>query len=380
MARSTKKILMMTYEYPPQGSGIANVTHTLKNALEKDGLNIEVLSRGGADINVAAWTNLLPGLPGLLCFWREAVEYARRAAEYDFVWLHSPILLGGIRGLSSKKRVMVTYHTAYCGYYQSLKLHGINNLRPYYAIASRFENFFLRNLSSAHNATVTAVAPSVADELRGNGLVLPIRIVPNGLNHSEFHRDPARKHLARLALRRDFSLQLGDSDIVLLYVGRISERKQPLLLVKTFAAMHSQFSNIHLMLVGTGNLLTKVKDMAERIENVHVLGYVSDVARTNLLSAADAFISLSCYEGLPLAVLEAAAAGLPIVLSDIPAHRWVVDGLAFDGYLVSSLFPYLESSKILQYIVRSRDAVSRMRNGAELSWPMVLRKYLELLR
>lgn len=379
MARSTKKILMMTFEYPPQGSGIANVTYALKNALEREGLDIKVLSRGGADINVATWTNLLPGLAGLLCFWHEAVNYARRTADYDFVWLHSPILLGGIRGLSSKKRVMVTYHTAYCGYYQSLKLHGINNFLPYYAIASKLENSFLRNLSSTHNATATAVAPSVADELRGNGLLLPIHIVPNGLNYSEFPRDPARKHLARLALRRDFSLQLGDSDIVLLYVGRISERKQPLLLVKTFAAMRTQFSNIHLILVGTGNLLPKVKDTAERIENVHVLGYVSDLTRTNLLSAADAFISLSCYEGLSLAVLEAAAAGLPIILSDIPAHRWIVDGLVFDGYLVSSLTPYLESSKIVQYIVRKHDALSRMDIGA-LSWQAILRKYLDLFK
>lgn len=173
-------------------------------------------------------------------------------------------------------------------------------------------------------------------------------------------------------------MQLEDSDLVLLCVGRISVRKQPLLLVKTFAAMHSQYSNIHLVFVGTGDLLIEVKEITKRMENVHVLGYVSDEMRTNLLSAADAFISLSCYEGLPLAVLEAGAAGLPLVLSDIPAHRWIVDGLAFDGYLVSSLFPYLESARIFQYIVRNNDTVSKMHIRPALSWPMVLRKYREL--
>lgn len=149
--------------------------------------------------------------------------------------------------------------------------------------------------------------------------------------------------------------------------------------MKAFASMRSLCSNIHLILVGTGNLLTKMKEVAKGIENLHVLGYVSDEIRENLLSASDAYISLSCYEGLPLAALEAAAAGLPLVLSDIPAHRWLVEGLGMDGSLVSPLYSYLQSSNVISYLVRTRDSVRKMHSRATLSWPIVLGKYLELL-
>ena len=53
-------------------------------------------------------------------------------------------------------------------------------------------------------------------------------------------------------------------------------------------------------------------------------GYVSNL--WHLMKRADAFVSLSRFEGCPNAVLEAAACGSPLVLSDIPAHRELLDG------------------------------------------------------
>ena len=56
----------MTQEYPPYGSGIANVVYRLRNHLIKKGADVTILSRCGADVNVAPIFTNISGLMGLL--------------------------------------------------------------------------------------------------------------------------------------------------------------------------------------------------------------------------------------------------------------------------------------------------------------------------
>jgi glycosyltransferase involved in cell wall biosynthesis len=85
-------------------------------------------------------------------------------------------------------------------------------------------------------------------------------------------------------------------------------------LLKAFAAGPATYDNTHLLLAGDGSLRREMECLVEQLslhERVHFLGSRGDIP--DLLAASDAFVFSSDHEGSPLSVLEAIAAGLPVV-------------------------------------------------------------------
>ena len=370
-------ILLVTPEYPPYGSGIANVVYTLRSYLLKKGVDVDVLSQGGADINITNTFNGLPGLAGLVPFWQKAAHYiAKRSDDYDFVWLHAPLLINA-KKLRYIKKIMVTFHTTYYGFYRAYKMHGISHLLPYYYLAAKLEHHFLKQLSHNKSVIVTAVSPSVAEELCRNGLASSSHIVPNGLEMERYA--PFDKPHARALLNQEYSLQLSEKDQVLLYIGRITEQKQLLLLIDFFKAISSIKLNIHLIIAGSGNLFAKIRKKCIHQRNIHILGYVPNGKIPVLLSAADAFVSLSCYEGLPLTVLEAASFNLPLILSNIPAHRWIIKSKIGQGILVNLYNPiFMEIRNFLDDIEKGK-IITDAPSIKQFTWENIAEQYLTLL-
>ena len=135
-------------------------------------------------------------------------------------------------------------------------------------------------------------------------------IVRCGLDFSPFraHFDP-RHVRASLGIAPD-ALAVG-------HVGRFDPQKNHAFLVQAFEALARRAPNAMLVLVGAGPLQQAVEaDVARRglAERVVFAGVRPDVP--DVLRALDVFLFPSHHEGLPLAMLEAQAAGLPIVLSD----------------------------------------------------------------
>jgi glycosyltransferase involved in cell wall biosynthesis len=371
------KILLVASEYLPHGSGIANVAYSLKVHLQKKDAKVDVLSCGEADISVNDVSNVFPGLAGLIPFWQEAANYIeKKADEYDVIWLHSPLLIG-TRKLRHANKIMVTIHSTYYGFYQAYKAHAVCHLLPYYYLATKLEHHFFNELSHNNKVIVTATSPSVAKEARRNGLSLFPYVVTHGLETKHHALD---KYRSRMLLQEKYSMRLSENDRILLYIGRITEVKQPLLLVELFKAISFFKPDTHLMIVGSGNLFTKLRKKTSLIRNLHLLGHIPHESLSTFLGAADAFISLSCYEGgLPLSVLEAASFGLPLILSDIPTHRLIINSRIGYGMLLDSRNPSLK--KIIKFI---EDGIGVTKEGNELrtrhyTWDNVANQYLTLL-
>ena len=93
-----------------------------------------------------------------------------------------------------------------------------------------------------------------------------------------------------------------------------------------------------LCLLGDGPLLLSAcRQLAGNQQNIFLPGLVHNVA--DYLRAADLFVSASHAEGMPNAVLEALAASLPVILSDIPAHREVLENCSEAGWLFAPSDP-----------------------------------------
>ena len=165
-----------------------------------------------------------------------------------------------------------------------------------------------------------ALNRAVVDELREAG-VHPARIIaiPNGVSVA---REASRGYALHAPPR-------------LVYVGRLHEQKGLDVLLRALTRLRST-PQPAVNLVGTGPFEDKLRALAQRLG---VAGAVEFTGTTesvmSVLREADLFVLPSRAEGLSNALLEAMAAGLPVVASAIPGNRDVIDpgtnGLLFDS-------------------------------------------------
>ena len=127
----------------------------------------------------------------------------------------------------------------------------------------------------------------------------------------------------RVNSRKKFTRKLGlaDDTQLLLSVGRLDTQKNPLLLISALKrlakSMHSPFS---LLMVGEGPLRDSILHAIEQaglFGSVHLLGVKSMDEVVELLHAADLFVMSSAYEGMPMAVIEALACGIPVTTTQV---------------------------------------------------------------
>ncbi len=109
-------------------------------------------------------------------------------------------------------------------------------------------------------------------------------------------------------------------------VGRLIPVKNP---TSAISGAHRSGVVDRLSMIGDGVLRCSAEDLTRRLrwdEHVRFTGVIGRERVFDVLGATDVFLSTSRGEGLPIAVLEAMACGCALVLSDIPAHRELVEG------------------------------------------------------
>lgn len=120
--------------------------------------------------------------------------------------------------------------------------------------------------------------------------------------------DPA----ARAFLRAELGVQEGE--ILFGHVGRFCEQKNHAGLLRIFAGVSRRMPNARLVLIGTGELVDSTRALAQELnlsDRVIFAGVRKDMAA--LYHAMDVFLLPSLFEGLPVVLVEAQAAGLPLL-------------------------------------------------------------------
>ena len=111
-------------------------------------------------------------------------------------------------------------------------------------------------------------------------------------------------------------LGLDPDKLFVVFVGRLTQIKRPDRLVEIAAELKKHYPNVHLLVAGAGELFDATKNAAESQSlPITFYGWRNDIAR--ILCASDIAILCSDNEGIPLTLIQAAQAGLPIVSTDI---------------------------------------------------------------
>jgi glycosyltransferase involved in cell wall biosynthesis len=153
-----------------------------------------------------------------------------------------------------------------------------------------------------------AIASEIAGSFHDVYGFAPAAVIPNGVNADAMYRPEAR-----MSWRAAHGF--AADELLVVSVARLDAQKNPLLLADAFARV----ARGQLLLAGQGSLRSHL----EGRERVHLLGLRTDVPE--LLSACDIFALASNWEGHPVAILEAMAAGLPVVATAVGGVPEIVE-------------------------------------------------------
>lgn len=177
-----------------------------------------------------------------------------------------------------------------------------------------------------------------------------VSVIPNGRRVEQFSRASPEAVETELGLESD--------ELVVGTVGRLLERKGHFELVTAWARVLEREPNARLLLVGDGQDADAIQSQAEQLgctAQIEFMGTRRDIP--SLLAAMDVFVFPSHFEGLPGAVIEAMAAGVPIVATP-------VDGTAdlLDSYH-TALFVPVEAPDALAWAITRLLEAPTLRDG-----------------
>jgi len=168
-----------------------------------------------------------------------------------------------------------------------------------------------------------------------------------------------------------------DGDYIL-FIGRIDFYHKGIdILLKAI----ENFNDIQLIFVGSGKDEKKLIKIINNKKNINFYGYLSGVEKINIIKNARFIVLPSRFEGQPVVTLEAAALGKPVIVSDIPELKYVVEnkfGISFK----SQDWPDLRVK--IEYLWNNKELIKRLgENGRRFAqnytWDKISEEYKEYL-
>lgn len=304
------RIGMVTACYKPVMNGVTRMVALYKESMEAAGHDVTVFTLGepdpdGDEPGVVRTPGIALGDTGYYLNFRYTREAQERLREMDIVHCHHLFMSVEIAHRYGNCPILYTNHTRYdlyTGAYSPLP-------QP---TADAIMRQVWPEFTSYCDVIITPSA-SVRDIMRDFGVTQRIEIIPNGINLKPFcsPADPQRRE----------EYDVPPDATLLIYTGRLAAEKGLDKLVVQFGLAREVLPDLHLLLVGKGPYMEKLR---QQVANLHLEGAVRFAGAVpyekvgNLLTMGDIYITASVSEVHPLSVIEAMAAGLPIVAVSSP--------------------------------------------------------------
>ncbi len=270
---------------------------------------VEAAERMGLQVAKIGWNRRKP-------LWRASSQLAALLRERSIDIVHSHNCYADVVTLLTSWRTKVkTITTAYVWFdYRNWKRDllqwiDVRAMRRFDCVTAHCENTRLESLKRGFRAE-------------------DVRTLICGFETHRVDLHPATRRHERAALG------VADGDTVLINVARFYPEKAQVFLLECFARIAAQRPRVVLWLAGVGPLEDELRATVERLglqKSVRFLGFV--VGLPDLLALADIQVHPAHIEGVPLAICEGMAAGLPIVASEVGGLPEILDHGA-NGVLV----------------------------------------------
>jgi glycosyltransferase involved in cell wall biosynthesis len=321
------RIGIFTDTYAPQVNGVAISLQLISQGLREAGHEVTVFAPrfpGYKDseekvyripslkyLNKPPIYVAVPGTP--------RTTWSLGRSHFDVLHAHSPLTVGLLAYLTASAHnlpLIYTYHTSITDYTHYVKVIGETHLMRY---AARWFSTASTNLGDQ----IVVPSPKFERLLLSQKVKRPIHIIPNGIELTRFRRSktkPPSLYHTRLGLHPESP--------ILLSVGRVDPEKRLDFLINAFGLVTKRFPNAHLVFAGDGSARKDLEAKAAAspaAHRIHFLGMVNRADLPDLLHEAVMFLSASATEVHPISMIEAIAAGLPIVVVQDEAYEGMVE-------------------------------------------------------
>jgi len=253
-----------------------------------------------------------------------ASKFYKTVENYELDIIHSfTVYTIGTFGLNCSKK----FHKPIVFTFDTLYTEHTKNFRPLYKPFAKM--WYQKQLISMANSCQLTLVPtpstrSLAEEF---GVITPIEILPSGVSVNDY------TSITPAALRAKFSIPEGQS--VLLYVGRLDEESNVRFLLRAFHEIYLRRENTHLLIIGRGaqeDLFQKIASKQPFGDNVTFAGFMPKGELNKIYGACDIFVFPSTTATQAIAIIEAMAAGIPVVAINRLAPSNIIRDDE-DGYL-----------------------------------------------
>ena len=293
--------------------------------------------------------------PYLLFFsFMSVLKIVKLNKEYVFSLIHSTDTgYGGLAGLAASKILNLPFVVhSHCSRSKLLKATILLHPGHEKLVASIYQNFeaTIDKLVTRNANKIITVNNEIKEYVNSLGVINDkIIVIPMGIDSTNF----CPECNSRDEVFKEF--RIPNNAFVVGFVGSLIRAKGVFSLVQAFSLFKNCSNDSYLLLVGDGENIAELKDFItiKKIDSIILTGYRKDIAK--LLAAMNIFVFLSISEGCPFSLLEAMAAGKPIIASNIPSIRELVqngkEGLLVDpknNGAVADLLSKLYSDKNLR--------------------------------
>ena len=273
-------------------------------------------------------------------------EFRKYIRKYDIKYIHChgtrSGLFGAIAGKLESTKVIYTAHVL---------SYNKTEFFPFKALY-----FLMEKLICTLADMTISVSSFDRDVLINKHITAPekVSIINNGIDLDKYAKIPGEENKY---LFREFPALRGKK--IAIMVARFVKQKGIFDFVETVRIIARKRDDVAFVLVGSGFLFEKVQKLIRRYgleDRLILTGVRKDI--NNLLSIADIFVLTSYWEGLPLTVLEAMAAKLPVVITSVNGNIELVrDGI--NGFLVKRGKVY-RFVKYIDFLLNNPEVCTRM--------------------
>lgn len=278
-------------------------------------------------------------------------------SSFSYFFLASAIRLTGLKTINIR-----TLH--FMGFFLERK-----------TLMDRIRFYFDKKASEFLQSIIVPVSPIIKNIVEKQYSWNQVFLITNGIDFNKILNAKVTKS----------ELGIDDNYIVGIYISRICEGKNHIVLLQSWLKVTEAFPNALLILIGDGPLKQEYEDFCNQNElrnNVFFTGSISNVS--NYLSISDIGVFPSESEGLSLGLCEMMVAKLPVIVSDIPAFKSIIkdeeNGIFFDTYNPEDL-----ANKIIR-VLSDNEMSKKLGNNAcecvkkNYSIDLMLNKYQNLYR